>query len=82
MRVEQGLGFGAEQVEYHLAADFRRARAEGVSAHAVHDDEQRRALARGGRGAVLVVLTVAGQADLGAFDRQALRRRSDVRRPC
>ena len=71
-RIEQRLGLGAEQVEHHLAADFGGARAVGVAAHAVHDDEQRRAFARGDRGTILVVFAVAGQADLGALDRHAL----------
>ena len=81
-RIEQRLGLCAEQVEHHLAGDFRRARAVGVAAHAVHDDEQRRTVARGDRGAVLVVLAVAGQADLGALDRHALIGGSMAAAPC
>ena len=53
-----------------------------MSAHAVHDDEQRRALARRDSGAVLVVFAVAGQADLGALDCHALTGGPTAAAPC
>ena len=81
-RIEQWLGLGAKQFEHDLAADFGCARAVRMSAHAVHDDEQRRALARGDCGAVLVVFAVAGQADLGALDCHALTGGSMTAAPC
>ena len=80
-RIEERLVLGAEQLEHHLAAGLRRARAVGVAAHAVHDDEERRPVAGRDGGAVLVVLAIAGQAHLGELDRHALCRRSPDRRP-
>jgi hypothetical protein len=81
-RVEQGLGLLAEQFEHHLAAGLRGARAPGMTAHAVHDHEQRRALGGRDGGPVLVVLAIADQADLGEFDRHAAITRSADPAPC
>src|SRR5262249_5875234 len=59
-----------EGIEDHLLGDLRRACAVGVSAHAVHDDEQ--GGVRGNRHAhpILVLLAPAQQADVRALDPQ------------
>ena len=81
-RIEQRLRLGAEQVEHDLAADLGRARAVRMAAHAVHHHEQRGAVGRGDGRAVLVVLAIAGQADLGALDRHARAGGPRTAAPC
>ena len=47
-----------------------------MAAHAVHHDEQRRAVAGCDRGAILVVFAIAGQADVGELDLPRASRQS------
>ena len=81
-RVEHRLLLGAVQLEEGLAARLGGARAVRVPAHAVHDDEERGAVARGHRGAVLVVLAIAGEAHLGELERHALPGGPRTAAPC
>ena len=69
-RIEQRLGRVPEGFEDHLLRDLGRARAIGVAAHAVDDDEQRGVLGDRGGDPVLVLLAASEQADIGVLDPQ------------
>ena len=73
LRVENGLRRAFEHGFHGLERGLGGDGAIQVTPHAVEHHEQRRVLADGNGNTVLVVLTVARQAELGIFDLHALR---------
>jgi hypothetical protein len=53
-----------------------------MAAHAVHDDEERRAIARRNGGTILIVLAIAGEAHLGELDFHSLAGGLVAAAPC
>jgi hypothetical protein len=69
-RIKQRLRRVPEGVHDHPLGDLRGARAIGVSAHAVDDHQQRRALGDRGCHPVLILLAPAEQAHVSEFEPQ------------
>ena len=70
-RVEQRLRQVVEYFQHDPATSLRGARAVGVTAHAIHCNEQHRAIADRNCGAILVVLAIAHEADIRELELHA-----------
>ena len=70
-RVEQRLWQVVEHVQHDPASGLGGARTVGMAAHAIHRNQECRAVADRNRGAILVVLAIAHQADVRKLELHA-----------